>query len=545
MDIGTRIRACQVELLYRQAMPGIIAGLVLSLTVFVVLLDFAPVDLLLVWLAAVLISNATRLLLVLRARGQSFAELGRAELDSWSRRYVLTITLVGIASGAGAVLVLDVLTIPGQLFVFGIVAGVAAANLSTSMAVLPAYVGFQFGLLGPTAGWFLLQEDIFLKGAAAAYLLLFGILTVTARRFNDNLVEGFRLRFELEQARDRAEAAARAKTTFLANMSHEVRTPLNAVVGLTALLGSEPLTPRQREYVETIAASGEALMAQVTDILDMARLERGQLELYQASFDLRPLLLSTVRVLRPSAQARGLELQATIDDNVPGRVVGDRARLRQILLNLISNGIKFTGAGSVSLQVSTDGENVVFTVSDTGLGISESALTAIFDAFVQGDDSTTRKQDGAGLGLAIALELATLMGGTLKATSTLGTGSVFTLRIPLRRAEGLARSGGVAPHVLVVDENPVHQAVAAEMLVHLGCRVTATSSDSEARDALAETDFDLVLSDPELASVWATATMQRPLPKPVSAEPLTEILRDWSEAQSDSTASASGRSVTK
>jgi signal transduction histidine kinase len=242
---------------------------------------------------------------------------------------------------------------------------------------------------------------------------------------------------ELARRAEQAEAATRAKSAFLANTSHEIRTPLNAVIGLSQLLQQMPLQPKAAEYVGHIRQAGEQLLALTNDVLDLSRIEAGEMTLEHVAFEPVPLLESVLGMVRPQAQDKGLALALDIAPDMPGRLVGDPLRLRQVLLNLLSNAVKFTETGHVSLRTHVLTREAGTTllhleVADTGIGISAEQQARIFEAFSQADNSITRRFGGSGLGLSIVRRLVDLMGGTLRVASQPGQGSVFSVELPFQ-----------------------------------------------------------------------------------------------------------------
>jgi len=299
----------------------------------------------------------------------------------------------------------------------------------------------------------------------------------------------------LERARDEAQAADRAKSEFLAVMSHEVRTPLNGVIGMADLLKATGLSGDQNEYVETIRMSGEALLSVLNDILDFSKSEAGKMRIESAEFDLVSSLRDLVATLEPSAARRDLKLVCRLAPNLPPAVRGDWKRIRQILLNLLDNAMKFTRAGRIDLEVTTveeesDACHVSFTIKDTGIGISDEIQRRIFEPFVQADSSTTREFGGTGLGLVICRRLVEIMGGSIGVESELGSGSSFWFTIRLHPHGGDRETA--APRgadleglrALVVEEHPAQQVVAAHMLSGWGMRVQCVADATEALDEI-------------------------------------------------------------
>ncbi|HZP88395.1 MAG TPA: response regulator [Burkholderiales bacterium] len=436
--------------------------------------------------------------------------------------------------------------------------GVAAA----SFAIISFLVIWQGGLSSPAAGWLVLMPiplvtagdirgglfwfvlvmsemvilgAIELAGIPLPYhrgenpqllfilcqpglcVVVFMFLLAVGRARHDAKQQLERRNAELSKARDLALAASQAKTQFLANISHEIRTPMNGVLGATEYLSTTSLGEEQSHFVQIIRQSGESLLALLNDVLEFSRIEAGKIELESVPFSPREIVEAVAELLAPKAAAKGLELTCSISRNVPAQVRGDPARVRQILVNLLGNAVKFTGRGEVAIEAITqpgrDGRRLMqFIVRDSGIGIDQAAQSNLFRPFVQADGSTTRPFGGSGLGLAISADLTRLMGGSLRLESEPGVGSLFYCSLPFEVSKESDERPRLPSNtqILLIEPHARTHAALVEMLAIIGGTVhCAPRLEEPTSDARSNTQHVLLIADTALDSPEQLQLLQR------------------------------------
>ncbi len=335
---------------------------------------------------------------------------------------------------------------------------------------------------------------------------------------------------EFIQARQRADEANQAKSRFLATMSHELRTPMNGVLGMLELLSESQLSEEQRNYVDTINQSGQTLLDIINDVLDHSKLESQMVTLESIEFDMQEMLNECAQSVGGLVKQKNLAVHFDYADDLPARFLGDPARLRQVIMNLLGNAVKFTDKGRIQISVEEEGSEekisqMKIAISDTGIGIRDEALPILFDEFAQADQATTREFGGTGLGLAIARKLVELMGGEISVKSQLGEGSTFTVRLPLRKAADrlVTRASEEKPgdqaaetafdaNVLVVEDVPINRVVAEKFLLGLGCHVDIAENGEQAVKSVRENHYDVIFMDcrmPVMDGYQATQTIRQ------------------------------------
>ncbi|MBF0563012.1 MAG: response regulator, partial [Alphaproteobacteria bacterium] len=548
--IDDEILAESIRILYINTRRASLGGLVVAtvVTIFFWHRSVPRIDLA-IWLAMVMAGTAIRHYVV---AAYNAATPSAANVDFWAKMAVVESIIGAVVWGSASFLLLRPEIMETEILVTVIVLMSGTAGLLSMASFLPAFFTYATIVVLPMClrmAWLGGPHEMLMGLIGSIYLVL---LFSMALNYNRTFIASGRLMMEknhlaldLELARAAAEAGSRAKSEFLATMSHEIRTPLNGVLGMTSLVLQTPLSPVKRQYIETAHESGQALLAIVNDILDFAKIEAGRLELELIDFALRPLIMGTVASMSARAEEKKLTLTTCFPQDLPPLLRGDPAHLRQILLNLTGNAIKFTETGGVTVTtevVALDEGTVTlrFAVIDTGIGVPKASRGKLFQSFTQGDLSITRRFGGTGLGLVICRRLVDAMGGSIGFDSDEGRGSTFWFKIPFALSlpvpvtvppEGDVVT--VAPRrILLVEDMVINQKVVGGLLEHAGHEVTIVDNGAAAVERLRQSGFDLVLMDmymPKMDGLEATRRI-RSLPGAVAKVPIlgltASILKD-------------------
>jgi len=531
----------QMRLVEQNAVLSNIVSVVVAMLLSLVLWRDESQSLIMSWMGYMILIAIVRVVMGYMHRSENTNELVH---DVFGRWHLIAILLTALGWGMAGYFLFPVDPIQ-QLVVGFVLAGIASGGVSVMSPILYLYLVYLFLVIFPvTIRLFLMGNDfIILAVTTFFYMLVMGgigssinksiLKTLEIRFHNESLIRFMsqarnetedinealsaeiiqrkRVEKELQKAKEVAEAASKTKSEFLANMSHEIRTPMNGVLGTLQLLQESDLSDGQKEYVGIAYNSGEALLSLLNDILDFSKIEAGKLKLEYIPFNLKELTNDLTVLLKQKADEREVKLETDFDSEVPTAILGDSVRIRQILANLMTNAIKFTDKGTVTIKIITleNTEKMVrlrLEVNDTGIGIAEENQRKLFNSFTQADGSTTRKYGGTGLGLAIVRQLVTMMRGRLGVESEEGKGSSFWTEISFEVPHNIEmerasekKSADVEKlegNVLLVEDNPVNQIVARKMLEKAGLNYEVVNNGEEALNRLKLShDFNLILMD--------------------------------------------------
>ena len=525
--IEQEVDAERLALLYRLTPMTLATATFFSLIVFAFLQPVVDGKRLVWWLIANNLISAIRYLDILAFRRAAPI----SNIKHWRHRFISLTFLAGSIWGLMGTLLFPAGEYGHQAILIVFLVGVSAVGLFTLTSSLAAYCALALPILVPPAIFIYMQGETGYLHFSSALLFFAFLVVINSRRSINNTNEMLTFRFvnariaeEREQAMLAAEEAGRARLQFLANMSHEIRTPLNGILGMGQLLQNSPLNSVQKHRLDTINASGQHLLVLINDILDFSKMEAGKLDVASQIFEFRRLPKEVLDLLITRAVEKCITLKCHVAPDLPVWLRGDPGRVKQVLHNLVGNAIKFTDHGEVSLRITLVAQNapqgqaqIRFTVSDTGVGISDDDQQSLFQLFCQVDASATRKHGGTGLGLAISKQLVELMGGNIGCESQPGSGSTFWFELPFALAEApVENEQGLATgtrqlfsaRILLVEDNPTNSEVARIMLEDMGAITVIHAANGRAGlNAAKIGGFDLILMDcqmPEMDGFEAT-----------------------------------------
>jgi len=547
LDKKTAIQFEQLNQLYAVNFLPLVTSVILAAILAFVQRNVINPTVIVAWLSLITLIMVSRTLLIL-AYQRASTDI-KAETHHWLLRFRLGILITGLTWGAAGVLLFPVDYPQNQMFLIFMLAGLTAGGVTSYASDIVSALSFSVLALTPCIIRLTLVGESFYLAMSLASTLYLGFLVMSLRYINRNISENIVLRLEAtereatlnrkaqelsneisfrtqvetdllkakeiaEEAKEMAEEATRIKSEFLANMSHEIRTPMNGVLGMLDLLSETSMSQAQLDWVKTAHSSGQALLEIINDILDLTKLEADKLEVEHVDFNLVDLVEDVCILSSNRAFSKGLELNCQLPTGMPLRWRGDPMRIRQVLSNLISNAVKFTEQGEVTVSIiqslaANNVDQLRFEIHDTGIGISESTLSRLFEPFVQADSATSRCFGGSGLGLSISKKLVELMGGTIGASSITGKGSCFWFSLPLTKSESddpnisLPFNDLSDKRILIVDDNATNRNILNTYLSSWGLVVSEADSGSAAlmhlqTSTLQGIVYDLILLDMQM-----------------------------------------------